>query len=389
MSKISGRQILCCPGPVQLHRSVKHALAQTQLCHRDNAFEELQERTAANIRTIARTDEQNHKILFITGSGTSANETAIVALGKLGRILVISNGEFGERLQNLADLHHEQADRLVFRWGQAIDLKQVEATLKKTRYTSVVIVHHETSTGMLNPINEVTRLAHTHGAVIYVDAVSSLGAEEFKAAEWGIDAFTTSSGKALAAVPGIGIVGITPKLAKRIANVPKTVQYLDLSTYITYADKYRQTPNTPSVHALAALEAATARICRLGLGQYQATICKRAQQIRAALQKMELSYFDYGLTTSSVITCVRRNERLNITELLQYMRQRGIVLYGGKGELEGNIFQIGHIGELSSLTMWYVLRTLKAYLDTHNYTNDAHERSIETPLVPQEMHHAA
>jgi 2-aminoethylphosphonate-pyruvate transaminase len=363
ISKIYKTPILCCPGPVQLHRSVKRALSQTQICHRDSSFEELQSRTAANICAIAKTDSKSHKIVFVTGSGTSANETVTLALGKLGRMLIISNGEFGERLQKLAALHHKQVDHLNFKWGQRIDLEKVSRQLSTKKYACLTVVHHETSTGMLNPIAKLAKLAHEHQAIIYVDVVSSLGAEVFEASKWKIDAFVSSSGKALASIPGIGIVGISNELSERIAKLTKTVQYLDLPTYILYADKFKQTPNTPAVHALAALQASTEHILKISLDEYQAVIKQRAVRVRTALRQLGLTYFDHGkLATSNVITCVERNDNTNIQDLLSFMRLRGIVLYGGKGELENMIFQIGHIGELSRFTMGYVLRMLKAYV---------------------------
>lgn len=375
--------VLCCPGPVQLHKSVKRALSDTQICHRDGDFERLQENTANTLRTIAKTTAVAHKVVFVTGSGTSANETVTVALGKLGRMLIISNGEFGERIHNLALLHHEKVDNLKFGWGEKIQLDKVAKMLAVRKYASVVVVHHETSTGMLNPIARIAKLAHSHGAIIYVDAVSSLGAETFEAKRWGIDVFVSSSGKALASIPGIGIVGITPALSDRIAKVKKTVQYLDLATYISYADRLKQTPNTPSVHALAALHAATLRIVTMGLETYQSTIRDRAEQVRRSLRELGMTYYDYGKTsTSSVITCIEAGLTFNVPDLLTHMREQGIVLYGGKGELENKIFQIGHIGELSPRTMHFVMKKLRMYI-VESMTRMSSKDSAE--LISQEI----
>lgn len=366
--------VLCCPGPVQLHRKTKWALARTQMCHRDVSFEELHTRTAANIYSIARVSPDSHKIVFITGSGTSANEAMIAAIGKLGQMLVISNGEFGERIYNLAVLHHRRVSQLSFKWGKKVNLRSIEKVLATGKYASIVVVHHETSTGMLNPVAKIAKLAHAHNALICVDAVSSLGAEVFEAQRWKIDVFTSSSGKALSSVPGIGIVGVSKETAERIVNLKKTVQSLDLTTYILYADRLKQTPHTPSVHALAALHASTKRILNIGLFEYQATIRRRAENTRRHLRKMGLSYFDYGgPSTSSVITCVKRSSNMHISDLLTYMRSRGVVFYSGKGELENTIFQIGHIGELSPLTMRCVIRILDMYVATLRNAADTYK----------------
>ncbi len=361
--------ILCCPGPVQLHRSVKRRLKNTQICHRDSAFEELQTKTANNILEIAGTDSGNHIIAFTTGSGTTANESTLIALGKLGPTLVLTNGEFGERLHELSLLHHLQTKVLTFGWGKKINLNTVADEVQTNSYASIVVVHHETSTGMLNPIKKLAKIAHRSGAVLFVDAVSSLGAEEFNAAGWDIDVFTSSSGKALSSIPGIGVVAINHNLASRISKTEKTVQYLDLTTYIDYAQNYRQTPNTPSVHALAALESSTSRIVKIG-ARHSKKIENRAAYVRNMLERLGLEYFYYEQhSTSNVVTCVKVAEGLDTANLLAYMRLRGIVLYSGKGELKDQIFQIGHIGELSRLNMRYVMHALSSYMKTIQLTD--------------------
>lgn len=325
-------------------------------------------RTEQNILNIARTSSEEHCAVFMTGSGTTANESVLLAIGHLGPLLVISNGEFGERLHNLAVLHHENVDTIRFRWGEAIDIDRVSDALRSNKYSGVAVVHHETSTGMLNPIKKIAQIAHEYGAVIFVDAVSSLGAETFKAKQWDIDVFTSSSGKALGSTPGIGIVGISNSLASSISTFKKKVQYLDLATYIHYAQSFRQTPNTPSVHTIAALNEATDRIVRLG-ERYEQIVNKRAAYVRNVLTELGLTYFDYGpKTTSKVVTCVKSENGLDVNDLLSYMRNKGVVFYSGKGELNGMIFQIGHIGELSKPTMRYVVRMLTMYSKTHPLT---------------------
>ena len=160
------RAVLLCPGPVLLSRQVKRAVNNTVIGHREEVFSALLLESAAMLKPLVgiESEESPYEIAFITGSGTAANETILSSIGADGPALVISNGEFGERLFDVAKLHNDDVDQLHFEWQEPIDLGKVEEALRRKRYHLVAVVHHETSSGMMNPVAEVAQLAHRYGS---------------------------------------------------------------------------------------------------------------------------------------------------------------------------------------------------------------------------------
>jgi 2-aminoethylphosphonate-pyruvate transaminase len=163
------RPILLCPGPVMLSKAVRDAVANTCIGHREPEFSQIMAESCAMIKPIVgiEPDDPSYQVALITGSGTAGNETVLSALVQLGRMLVITNGEFGERLLEVSRLHSDAVDHLHFDWQQAYDLEQIEHALRTYSYKSVVMVHHDTSTGILNPVEKVC-LPPTSAATISI-----------------------------------------------------------------------------------------------------------------------------------------------------------------------------------------------------------------------------
>ncbi|MEX2014537.1 MAG: alanine--glyoxylate aminotransferase family protein [Candidatus Saccharimonadales bacterium] len=355
------RAILLCPGPVLLSKAVQRAVVSTNIGHRESEFSSILSESAEMLKPIAGIDS-SYEVAFITGSGTAANETIISSIGKLGPVLVISNGEFGERLLAVAKLHNKDIDELKFDWQEKIDLKTVAKALKSKRYHMVAVVHHETSSGMLNPVAEITKLAHKYGAIVSVDAISSIGAEKIRAKEWGVDIIVGASGKALSAMPGAGILIIKSDLVNTLSEPSSTGHYLDLYKHFLYMRNHIQTPNTPAVHVFVSLHASLKEITEQGIGSFQKTIRQRASYTRTEINRMGLSYASYGGNSSSVITCVAMPEHLSFGYLAERLKEKGIIVYSGKGVLKDKIFQIGHIGALRKNDTSYALRQLEKIL---------------------------
>lgn len=341
------RPVLLCPGPVLLSAHVKRAVRRTTIGHREPEFSQLLRESAAMLRPvvgIGGADE--YRIAFITGSGTAANEAVLASVGAVGPTLVISNGEFGERLLATARRHNQDVEELRFPWQQAIDLEIVEEKLERRHYHLVVVVHHETSSGMLNPIRQLAGLAHAHGALIAVDAISSIGAEVIAAEAWGIDVLTGASGKALSAMPGVGIVVVRDTVLRQTVPTSRGSQYLDLHAHCGYLSDRAQTPNTPAVHVFVSLHASLEESAVRGIERYRGVILSRALFARDRLTRMGLEYADYQGMNSSVLTCVSLPQHLSFDQVARRLKTKGIVVYNGKGALADRMFQIGHIGAL-------------------------------------------
>jgi 2-aminoethylphosphonate-pyruvate transaminase len=340
------------------------AVRNTNIGHREPEFSQLLLESAAMLKPVVgiSSADSSYRIAFITGSGTAANEAVLASVGAIGPTLVISNGEFGERLLATARRHNRDVRELRFAWQEAIDLEKVAEELERRQYHLVVVVHHETSTGMLNPIAAIARLAHRHGALIAVDAISSIGAEVIAAEEWGIDVLTGASGKALSAMPGVGIVVVKGSVLEQSASMPAGPQYLNLHTHCGYMRDHAQTPNTPAVHVFVSLHASLEESTLQGVVRARGVIHARAVFARERLTQMGLEYADYPGTNSSVLTCVLLPEYLSFEHLARHLKTRGIVVYNGKGALTDRMFQIGHIGALRKNDTRDALRQVQAVM---------------------------
>ena len=351
------RKILLCPGPVMLSDAVQRAVLTTNIGHREVEFSDILRQSAKLLRPVVGADD-SYEIAFVTGSGTAANECIIAGLAGQGAILVISNGEFGERLAEVARTHSADVDHLRFEWQEAIDLVRLQATLQAKAYRLVLVVHHETSTGMLNPVAQVAALARAHGALISVDAVSSIGGEHIEMIEWGIDILVGASGKALSAMTGVGILVVRTQVLATLETADKASHYLDLKKHFHFMREFAQTPNTPAIHAFVALHASLLEMTKLGLKTFRRTIGARARLTRQVLRGLNLDHAVYAGHTSQVITCVYLPPMMSVARLAKRLKEQGIVIYNGKGPLKDRLFQLGHIGALRHEDTLFALEQL-------------------------------
>ena len=177
-ARIIAKQMLLCPGPVMLSERVRNALLHSDIGHREEEFSELLDRSRLKLSQVFGVrNHDKYSTVVITGSGSAANESVLSSIGSDKRILILTNGEFGERLIYLADIHQLNIIRFQLEWGEAFKVSDIEKAIEKANPDVVAMVHHETSTGMLNPIDAVGKICKKHEKLFYVDAVSSLGAE--------------------------------------------------------------------------------------------------------------------------------------------------------------------------------------------------------------------
>ena len=197
------------------------------------------------------------------------------------------------------------------------------------------------------------------GALIFVDAISSIGAEVISLEQWGIDVLVGASGKGLSAMPGVGILVVKKSVLERHRSTSPRSHYLDLHRHFRFMQDHAQTPNTPAVHVFVSLHASLKEITKRGTERSRQVIRDRAEFTRRQLTRMNLQYADYDGNTSSVVTCVTLPSDLTFEYLAREFKAEGIVVYEGKGVLKGKIFQIGHIGALRKHDTRDALRQLR------------------------------
>jgi choline kinase len=202
-TKRHARYMLLNPGPVNTTATVKSALVHHDVCHRDSTFSELMVSLTGKLRRIYR-GTPHHTVFPITGSGTAAMEAALVSsVPPDKKILIVDNGAFGERLVEVARVHEMNVLHVRYAWGEAVEVADIARALEQHPDVAVVaMIHHETSVGLLNPVREIGALCRRHDALLVVDAVSSLGAEDLDVVRDNIDICYGSANKCLHAVSG-------------------------------------------------------------------------------------------------------------------------------------------------------------------------------------------
>ncbi|MBS1118843.1 MAG: aminotransferase [Deltaproteobacteria bacterium] len=358
-AKRHAHYVLLNPGPVNTTATVKSALVHHDVCHRDSTFSELMVSLTGKLRRIFR-GTPHHTVVAITGSGTAAMESALVSTVPPDRkILIIDNGAFGERLVEVARVHEMDIVHLKYQWGETVSPADVERALRNHPEIAVVsMIHHETSVGLLNPVREVGALCRRFDALLIVDAVSSLGAEDLDVVRDNIDICYGSANKCLHAVSGASFMCVSPRVWSRIETLKPRSYYLDLRRYRRYMDELAQTPFTPAVSVYFALDAACSEFLADGHAARFATYRRRNQQLREGLAAFGMTSFtNTGVESHSIVTC-RMPVGVSYEDLYDAVKERGIIVYGCKGILADRFLQIANMGDLSEATIARFLEVL-------------------------------
>jgi 2-aminoethylphosphonate-pyruvate transaminase len=359
--------VLLCPGPVLLSPGVKSALARCEIGHRDASFSDLVARLRRNCARVLGAGP-DHSVIFISGPATSGIESVCASLfAEDATVLVPVNGTFGQRIIDILRVHGIRCVPVEFGFGQPFDLARIESAIEAEAgpgLAAIALTHHETSSGLVNPVADVCAIARRHGLRTFVDATSSAGAEELDVTREGIDACVTSSGKCLHGVPGIALVCVRREwLRARAGSRPRTYS-LDLRRYHDQLEANSQTPFTPAVPAFVALDRAIEELLENG------GVAERARQYRrrraylaAGLGRLGLPLLELpaGSEACSILT-VGVPQSLGFGALYSRMRERGYVIYGTKEPLAPHYFQLSVMGDLTEAHLSGFLAVLESLL---------------------------
>jgi len=343
---------LLCPGPVSTSARVKRALAGADIAHRDRAFVDVLARLNARLRRVAGAPD--HDVLVLGGGATAATEAALATfVAHDERLLVVSNGAFGERIAEMAQCLGIPMSHLRYDWGEPIVLEQLQGMLDgDPRIRAVAMVHHETSVGRLNPVNEIGRLLAPRHLRYLVDVVSSLGAEEFDMVKSRASVAIGSANKCLHGVAGAAFVITRPELWNETQQVRPRSMYLDLRRYRVAHRENGQTPFTPAVSAVVALEAALHELeDQGGVAARRATYHAFNARLRAGLIGLGLKLRFDGPGCSASLTVAQLPSGLSFDSFYQDLRQRGFLVYRGKGPVSHDCFLVANMGDIGIATI--------------------------------------
>lgn len=339
--------ILLNPGPVNVSPRVTAAMARGDLCHREPEFADLLDAVRAKlVRALA--PDGDWVAVPLTGSGTLALEAGVTSVVSSGRrMLVLVNGVYGERILEMAQTHGIATVVLRSDWGRPPDLAAIDDVLRADHGIEVVaLVHHETTTGLLNPVEAVGRITREHGRVFFVDAISGLAGDELRLEEWGVGVCVGVANKCVQGVPGIGFVLARRSEMTRMAEIPPRSVYMHLPRHFAAHEK-RTVPFTAAVQVLYALDEALDELLEEGLDARIARYARAAAQLRAGFARLGLKLLLPPELRSNSITTLSLPAGLTYQELHDRVRADGFVIYEGQGQLSREVFRVANMGALA------------------------------------------
>ena len=339
------KRYLMTAGPTPLPPAVSQVMAEPIAYHRSPAFIEVYARCLERLKAVFQTEND---VLVFAASGSGAMESAVANLTRPGEpALVASCGKFGERWKELceahgaATLHHDAG------WGSKVEPGELDRALAREPEAKVVFTTlSETSTGVVNDVQALAQVAHSHGALIAVDAVSGIGAVPLLQDEWGVDVVVAGSQKALMCPPGLGFASASEAALTRAAESPGRRYYFDWER--TAAGQRKDPPDsafTPAVTLFAALDVALRLIEEEGLDAVFARHAVLGRAARAAARAMDLELFGPDDEAANVVTAVKVPDGVDGALVPRTMRDRyGVTIAGGQNRLKGKIVRIAHCG---------------------------------------------
>jgi len=326
-------------GPVRIHPRVLRAMSMPSVNHRGDFFHGVVREIRDLLPVMFGT--KGHQVI-LSGSGTSGLEAMYSGLvPKDGRTLVLSNGNFGERSNEIVRRYATNVTTLSAPWGKPLPLEAAKVELEKGDVKAVCVVHNETSVGLANDLAPLVPAIRSSGALFLVDGISAVAGIPEPIDAWGIDAVVAGSQKGLAAPAGLALVHLSDRA--RAALHPGTF-YLDLAAHLKSLEK-NDTPWTPAVPLFLALREALLLLKEEGLDRRLERTHRLAEATRAAVDGLGLELFPERSYASDTVTAIHNPPGMGDPELRKVLeREYNVLLQGGQGALTGKIFRVGHMG---------------------------------------------
>jgi 2-aminoethylphosphonate-pyruvate transaminase len=334
--------ILLNPGPACTTEKVKQAMIDIgDVCPRESEIGDLMERVSNKIKALLTTSTIEYGAILFTSSGTGAVESVISSLPENSKVLNLINGSYGKRIQDMLEVYEIDHTYIDF-YDWLIDISLVEDMLKSGNFTHISMIHCETTTGIINNLEEISKLAKKYNCSLVIDAMSSAFGYPIDAKKLGIDFLCCSSNKLVQGMAGVGIVLANKEALKKCKA--RTV-YLDLNSQFEYFEKTRQMRFTPPVQIINALDIALTQLINEGVSNRYSRYQSMNSYIREEMEKLGFRAYLPQEENSIVITSFEEPENFNFTEFHDKLKDLGFVIYPGK-KSKGNSFRLANIGDI-------------------------------------------
>jgi aspartate aminotransferase-like enzyme len=344
------------PGPVQVSAKTFAALCQPMIGHRGGEFKKLYASIHPRLQELFGTKQP---VFLSTSSAWGVMEGAIRNLAGAGKVLNCMCGAFSDKWFDVSKKCGKEAVALQVEWGQPIRGEQIRAQLQAGGFDAVTVIHNETSTGVLSPIEEICAVMRDFPeTLLIVDSVSSFSASPIPMDELGIDVLLTGSQKALALPPGLALFSASEKAFARAGTVKGRGYYFD---FLEFKKNQEQdmTPSTPSIPHIYALQSKLDDIFAEGVAQRHARHAALNALVHEWVRRHGFDFFAPEGYRSRTLTCVANNKGIDVAQLVANLKSRhDIVIDGGYGKLKGKTFRLSNMGDETVETITALIAAL-------------------------------
>jgi len=334
------------PGPVKVNEDVLQQLARPTLGHRDKEYSQLHGQTVEMLKKILFT---NQNVFLFTSSASGVWEAAIRnCVGFDETVLATCCGAFSDKWADVAQSCGRKVEELKVEWGQPTLPEMIDEKLATGKCDSVTLVYNETSTGLTNPVYEISEMLKEKypDVLVFVDAVSGMIGLPLHFDELGWDVVFASVQKAFAIPPGLAVAAVSKRALEKSKNVPDRGYYFDFQAYAKAGEK-SQTPATPSIPHIMALNYQ----CQKLLAEGMENVWERHKQMGdfvRAWAKEKFGLFCDEEYASNTLTAVKNTRGINVAETIKAIHQKHNTIFGnGYGKLIEQTFRIAHMGDIT------------------------------------------
>ena len=360
------QQRLFIPGPTDVLPEVLAAQTEPMIGHRSDEFEALFAKCEEQLQMLFGT---RSRVFIVAASGSGLQEAAVRnAVSK--RVLCFVNGAFSERWYNVAAGCDKEATRVDIPWNSAVKPEQVVSALREALHhglaEAITVVHNETSTGVISPIQEIAAAVReiSPETLVLVDAVSSFGGAPIPFDAWGLDLCLTSSQKAMALPPGLSFAAASDRLMARAKGVKGRGWYFDFLN-LEKSLKKSTTPATPALSLMRALSVQLDHILAEGVAERCERHCRLARRTQEWAVARGFDLMAEAGYRSPTVTTVTNTVGMEIEKLNGFLAQRGMEISNGYGVYKDKAFRIAHMGEVTDRDLETLLAALDEYLQLH------------------------
>jgi aspartate aminotransferase-like enzyme len=346
------------PGPTEVRVENLAALARPQVGHRSAEFSELYRSVVPKLRKLLRTEG---KVFLFTSSSTGVWEAAIRNCVR-SRVLCCMQGAFSDRWYKVAVSNGKEADKLQVEWGKAITAEAIDEALSQGDYDAITVVHNETSTGVMNHLDEIAEVMKKHPDVMFlVDAVSSMAGAPIDVDAWGIDVCLAGLQKAFSLPAGLAVANVSDRALEKAKTIENRGYYFDFLEMLKY-DERDQTPSTPAIPQINALDAQLDDILAEGIEARFERHANLARIVRKWARDHFAIFSEEGYE-SPTLTCVANTRGISVADLNKELGKQHAMISNGYGKLKEQAFRIAHMGDTQEWEIRGLLSTIERILE--------------------------